>query len=451
MNIPSSNQSFVPSLACRVAERACVDRTSLRVVDISESLALRSSAAPMSRREMAVLRRLRSRRVTVHRRPSTMSSLARRVAVVARVHRQRVAARRSSARANATSATKSSENEVILVTGATGRVGKEVIARLRAIPGFTVRAATRDKDAYAKALGAHETTRFDLEDEKTWGPAMEGATRLFSSTQDKYIERHMAFAKWCGRTPEVRNNLKHIVRISCFGADTNTNAYDANAHVSRDNAGIPLMLQHYWWSEECFIDSGFKDRLTSIRGRFYMNHLLKNELESIKSKGTFTSPLGECKNSFVSCNDMAEAAVRCLVEGPERHGDKYYDICGAQSTSMHEVANILTKALATDEAKDVCPEAYGKRITYVPQDIEQFEKDFGSTRAEFFEYLRNGFYSRCSPDFYNITGKRPLTYYEYLTTKGAAGDTGLAELFSSQGAIFTKGVDQFKDLKNITK
>jgi hypothetical protein len=118
---------------------------------------------------------------------------------------------------------------------------------------------------------------------------------------------------------------------------------------------------------------------------------------------------------------------------------------------MAEVAEILTKALATDEAKRVCPEAYGKRITYVPQDIEKFEEDYGSTRAEFFEYLRNGFYSRCSPDFYNITGKRPMTYFEYLTTKGAAGDTGLQELFSSQGALFTKGVDQFKDLKDVKK
>jgi hypothetical protein len=44
-----------------------------------------------------------------------------------------------------------------------------------------------------------------------------------------------------------------------------------------------------------------------------------------------------------------------------------------------------------------------------------------------------------------------MTYFEYLTTKGAAGDTGLTELFSSQGALFTKGVDQFKDLKDVKK
>jgi hypothetical protein len=261
----------------------------------------------------------------------------------------------------------------------------------------------------------------------------------------------MAFAKWCGEDPKLSKQLEHIVRISCFGADTNTNAYDAEVHVSREGAGIPLMLQHYYWSEECFIAAGFKDRLTSIRGNFYMNHLLKNELDSIKSIGTFSSPLGDCKNSFVSCNDMGEAAVTCFAQGPGRHGDKYYDICGAQSTSMADVAAILTKALATPLGKEVVPEAAGKTISYIPQDLQQFEKDFGATRAAFFEYLRNGFYSRCSPDFYNITGKRPLTYYEYLTTQGAAGDTGLAELFSAQGAIFTKGKDEFKDLAGVQK
>ena len=54
--------------------------------------------------------------------------------------------------------------------------------------------------------------------------------------------------------------------------------------------------------------------LTGVRGNFYMNHLLKNELESIKRDGTFASPLGDCKNAFVACNDMAEAAVTCFRE-----------------------------------------------------------------------------------------------------------------------------------------
>lgn len=341
--------------------------------------------------------------------------------------------------------------KIVLVTGATGRVGKEVVARLAREDGFVVRAATRDKAEYATSLGAHETTPFDLEDRSTWGPAMAGVTHLFSSTQDKFVAQHLEFVKWIGESPEVQSRLEHVVRISCFGADTNTNAYDPEVHASRANAGIPLMLQHYWWAEACFVDAGLQHKLTSIRGNFYMNHLLKNELDAIAARGVFSSPLGACKNSFVSCNDMGEAAVAVLVQGAGRHGDKYYDVTGSQSTSMEEVAAILTRALATPLAREVAPGAAGRTVTYEAQDLVAFEEDFGATRAEFFEYLRNGFYTRCSPDFYNITGKKPLTYFEYLTTQGAAGDTGLAELFSAQGAIFTKGVDEFKDLKKVQK
>lgn len=344
---------------------------------------------------------------------------------------------------------------VVLVTGSTGRVGKEVLSLLSTLPSekWIVRAATRDKSDYAKRLGASETVAFDLTEKETWPKAMENVTHLFSSTQDKYIKEHMEFAKFCARDESIKKKLRHIVRISCFGADTNTNKYDKDTHASRENAQIPLMLQHYWWSEECFIENGFKDIMTSIRGNFYMNHLLKNELDSIRENGTFTSPLGECKNSFVSCNDMGEAAFTVLKEGPERHGNKFYDICGAESTSMRDVARILTEALNSDVAKDldVAKDVFGKTISYVPQDLKKFEEDFGSTRAEFFEYLQNGFYTRCSPDFYNLTGKRPLTYYEYLTTRGAAGDTGIEELFSAQGALFTKGVDEFKDLSSVQK
>ena len=337
----------------------------------------------------------------------------------------------------------------VLVTGAAGRVGKEVVARLAKAGDFVVRAATRGDGAYARSLGAHEVVRFDLEDASTWGPAMEGVTHLFSSTQDKYIAQHMDFAKFCGE--HHAGSLQHIVRVSCFGAETNTAAYDDATHVSRSGAAIPLMLQHYWWSEECFLRAGFGDRLTSLRGNFYMNHLLKNELGRIREEGAFASPLGDTKNSFVACNDMGEAAAVVLAEGAARHGDKAYDICGAAPQSMAEVAATLTEALATPLAREVVPDVAGKAVRYEPQDVAQFEADFGATRAEFFEYLRNGFYSRSSPCFYNLTGHRPLSYYEYLTTEGAAGDTGLAELFSDQGALYTKGQDLFKGLQDVKR
>merc|ERR1711972_24640 len=93
--------------------------------------------------------------------------------------------------------------------------------------------------------------------------------------------------------------------------------------------------------------------------------------------------------------------------------------------------------------------AMGKNVEYRPQSMEQFEKDFGPTRAAFFEYLCNGFYTRCSPDFYNVIGRRPTTYAEYLVTKGAAGETGLEELY--QANLWKKGVDAMKEAVTTAK
>ena len=75
------------------------------------------------------------------------------------------------------------------------------------------------------------------------------------------ISEHIQFSKFLG---SKKDSIKHVVRISCFGADTNTNSYDKQSHVTRDGADIPLMLQHYWWSEESLIDAGLA--VTSIRG-----------------------------------------------------------------------------------------------------------------------------------------------------------------------------------------
>merc|ERR1719482_1858953 len=56
--------------------------------------------------------------------------------------------------------------KVVLVTGATGRIGKELVARLAADGGFHIRAALHnpEKAGYLTTLGAHELIKFDYTD-----------------------------------------------------------------------------------------------------------------------------------------------------------------------------------------------------------------------------------------------------------------------------------------------
>jgi len=317
--------------------------------------------------------------------------------------------------------------QTVLITSATGRIGKELVARLATNDAFTVRACyfSDDKAAGLLKLGADEVVKFDLSDPATWQAALDGVSAVYSASLDPMLEGHLAFSKELGKRAA---QIKHVVRVSCTGADTNTASYNADQHASREGAGIPLMLQHYWWGEKALIDAGLN--VTALRNNFFMNHLLKTDCENIDAEGWFSNPLGDMRNSFVATRDIAQAAEVVLTEGPDRHANKFYDITGPAPQSMAEIANDLGRAM-------------GKDIEYRAQSMIDFETDFGATRAEFFEYLTNGFYTRCSPDFYNLTGSKPTSYYDYLTTKGVSGETGLEELW--QGNLWKKGEDAMKD------
>jgi len=311
----------------------------------------------------------------------------------------------------------------VLVTSASGRIGKELLALLSQDGSFKVRACcfSESKAESLKSFGADEVVAFDLNNAETWDAALDGVSVVYSASLDPMLEGHLAF---CTAMGERQSQIKHVVRISCMGADTNTASYNPDKHSSRKNAGIPLMLQHYWWGEKALIDAGLP--VSVLRNNFFMNHLLKTDCENIDAEGWFSNPLGTAQNSFVATRDIATAAAVVIKEGPDKHANKFYDITGPEPQSMDDIAADLGRAM-------------NKNIEYRAQNMADFEKDFGSTRAEFFEYLTNGFYCRCSPDFYNLTGHKPTSYYDYLTIKGASGETGLEELW--QGNLWKKGED----------
>ena len=320
----------------------------------------------------------------------------------------------------------------VLITSASGRIGKELIALLAKEGQFNIRATsfTASKADSLRALGANEVVHFNLNDSSTWDAALDGVSSVYSASLDPMLEGHLAFSK---ALAERSTQIDHVVRVSCMGADTNTASYDPEKHSSRAGAGIPLMLQHYWWGEKSLIEAGLN--VTVLRNNFFMNHLLKTDCDNIAAEGWFSNPLGSARNSFVATRDIAEAAAVVLTDGPEQHGDKFYDLTGPEPQTMAEIAIDLGNAM-------------GEELEYRPQSMEDFENDFGSTRAEFFEYLNNGFYCRTSPDFYNLTGHKPTSYYDYLTTAGASGETGLDELW--QGNLWKKGEDAMADAAEIT-
>lgn len=79
--------------------------------------------------------------------------------------------------------------EVFLITSATGRIGKELVARLATNDAFAVRACyfSDDKAAGLLKLGADEVVKFDLSDPATWTAALDGVSAVYSASLDPML------------------------------------------------------------------------------------------------------------------------------------------------------------------------------------------------------------------------------------------------------------------------
>ena len=103
---------------------------------------------------------------------------------------------------------------VVLVTSSSGRIGKELVARLRTSDKFTIRAAiySEANEEYLKKLGADEVVKFDLTDKGTWDAALKDVEVIYSASLDPLLEHHLSFSGYLGK---LQHQVKHVVRVSC--------------------------------------------------------------------------------------------------------------------------------------------------------------------------------------------------------------------------------------------
>src|SRR5437773_8779202 len=107
----------------------------------------------------------------------------------------------------------------VLVTGATGTIGRDVTKRLSE-KGVAVRAGVRDQAKARKQFGSNiALASFDFENEKTFSGALEGVEKVFLlppllPNQLEVMNVFVDAAKRAG--------IRHIVKLSAIGVDDDT-------------------------------------------------------------------------------------------------------------------------------------------------------------------------------------------------------------------------------------
>jgi uncharacterized protein YbjT (DUF2867 family) len=206
---------------------------------------------------------------------------------------------------------------MILVTGATGNVGKELVQQLIAA-GQPVRAFTRHPAKLAHLGPGVEIAAGDLDQPETIEAALKGVQRIFLVTSGTQQDAHVIQAA-------RRGGVEHVVKLSTLEAADDSMAGHVRWHRER---------------EELIRASGLA--WTFLRPTMFMTTAL-DWAATIKAQGVVYFPGGAGKVPPVDPWDVAAVAA-CALTG-SGHAGGAYALTGPEALSIGEMTRILGEVL----------------------------------------------------------------------------------------------------------
>ncbi|TGE26974.1 SDR family oxidoreductase [Hymenobacter metallicola] len=237
----------------------------------------------------------------------------------------------------------------ILITGATGNVGTEVIKALTN-RGLTVRAGVHSVikgDRLKQLYPDIQLVEMDYSKPETLHVALTGVDRVlmitpFSEDQVAVGKRLLDAAKHVG--------VNYIVRLSAAGADA-----EPGIQLGRWHREVERYLEQ----------SGLAYSI--LRPGSFMQNFVNYNADSICREGKLYMPLGEAKVSYIDVRDIAATAAQLLATDSSEHHGKAYELTGPQAVSLTEVATALSQATGRPIAYvDVSEEAARQAMSQSP-------------------------------------------------------------------------------------
>lgn len=276
----------------------------------------------------------------------------------------------------------------ILITGATGNVGKEVIRHLLSQPGtHKVMAGVRNlqKDSEQFNDSRIEFLPFDFEDPGTFESALSNCDVLFLLRPPQLANVKKQFAPLI---ETAKRKVKHIVFLSVQGVQNSP------------------MIPHYK-IEKAIVESGLS--YTFLRPAYFMQNLTATLRKDIVENRRIFLPAGEAKFTVVDTGDIG-AVTAVVLTNPALHRNKVYDLTNNEKLSFGKMAEKLTAVLET-------------KITYVsPNPIRFFiqKRKEGLPVSFILVMIMLHYFPRfkkepdIAPFVYQLTGRQPKSFDEFL-------------------------------------
>jgi uncharacterized protein YbjT (DUF2867 family) len=213
-----------------------------------------------------------------------------------------------------------SSPEITLVTGGTGKTGRRVAERLRAL-GRRIRIGARSADP-----------AFDWNDSDTWPTALTGVSAVYLSfAPDLAVPGATEIIRGFTRLA-VESGVQRLVLLSGRGEE------EARAcERIVQEAGVAWTIVRAGWFSQNFSEGAFVDMVRH---------------------GTIALPARDVPEPFIDVNDIADVAVAALSEAG--HEYEVYEVTGPRLLTFADVAREISQAT-------------GRTVRFVPISRQAFD------------------------------------------------------------------------------
>jgi uncharacterized protein YbjT (DUF2867 family) len=274
---------------------------------------------------------------------------------------------------------------VLLVTGASGHIGAELVRTLAAA-GQPVRALTRSAGQDRFPAGV-EAVSGDLNDPESMRPVLDGVDGVFLLP---------GYADMPGVLAEARRaGVRTVVQLSGMSAGSGDMSNAITAYMAA--------------SEQAARESGLA--WTILRPAEFMSNALR-WLPQLRAGDVVRGPFGRVRSAVTDPADIAAVAARALTA--PGHEGRVYELSGPQALTAGERVALLGQAL-------------GRDLRFDAQTDEEARAEMSATTPAkyvdaFFDFYVVGTLddSRVLPTVQDVTGQPPRTFTHWAQTHADA-------------------------------
>jgi uncharacterized protein YbjT (DUF2867 family) len=280
---------------------------------------------------------------------------------------------------------------MILVTGASGTVGTEVVRAL-VHRGVGFRAGV-----HARPLGVRgvESVTVDYDRPETLPAALQGVRTLFLLSPEVTHERAMVAAA-------MRAGVERIVKLSAWKADEEEFA------VGRAHREVERQIEA----------SGMA--WTFLRPNTFLQNFVTYVGQGIRRHNAFADSVGDARVSHIDARDVGQVAAQVLTE--PGHEGRAYLLSGSEAVTHEEVAGTLTLAL-------------GRPIKFIRVDDDGYRKALAreglpaedvEALVDISRYIRTGAGSTITQTVQELTGRPATPLEQFCRDYASALGAGVA-------------------------